>query len=90
MSRKAIADSYKRCFADPDGKRVLADLMMVCGVYDQVSESDPVKLGMIQGARNVALHIAAQMNFRAADFVERADDDDHIVDSVWNNGETYQ
>jgi len=73
-----------RAFDTPEGQRVLADLMTVCGVYDVVTETDPIRLAMLTGARNVALHIAQKLNVTPSDFVKRAKDDEEILSRVYD------
>lgn len=81
-----LASDYARCFDSPEGQRVLADLMTVTGVYDVVTESDPIKLALQTGARNVALHIAAKLNWKPGEFVQRAEQDEWMLDTAYNYG----
>lgn len=87
MSKKPpMASDYAICFATPEGRRVLADLMTVCGVYDITTEPDATRMAMQAGARNVALHIAAKLNWKPSDFVEQARDDEDIFDRAYSFG----
>ena len=90
MDIDPLAVDYSRCFETPEGQRVLADIMTTCGVYDVVLAHDPVELGLATGARNVAMHIAAKLNFKPGDFPKRAERDDEILTSTYDYGGTQQ
>lgn len=81
-----LAADYARCFETPEGQRVLADLMTVCGVYDAFVGTDPVQMALATGARNVALHIAAKLNYKPGDFARRAEQDEWMLDNAYNYG----
>lgn len=84
MREDPLVTDYMRAFDTPEGQRVLADLMTVCGVYDVVVESDPMRLALLTGARNVALHIAKKLNATPEDFVKRAKGDEEVLSRVYD------
>lgn len=63
-----IADAYKVVFTSAAGEIVKADIMQWCNVYNPVTETDPINLGMRMGERNVALRIAQMLGLRPEHF----------------------
>jgi len=74
-----LALDYKRVFATPEGQRVLADLMLYCGVYQSHNEHDPCRMARLEGNREVGLYIATFMAWRPDTFVQDAE---RIVSTV--------
>lgn len=67
-----LAEAYRITFQSPFGEKVLADLMLHCGVYNPIDDRDPITVGMRMGERNVAMHIAKMRGLRPEHFPDEA------------------
>lgn len=72
MKPDALARAYRRLFATPDGKKVLADLMTACHVFEPIPPGDVAAMAFANGERNVGLRIAAMLAYKPEDFVRVA------------------
>lgn len=63
-----LAEAYQIVFSSPLGALVKADLLTWCNVYNPVTETDPISVGVRMGERNVGLRIAQMMGLRAEHF----------------------
>ncbi len=78
MTRKTrrseqLALDYQRVFATPEGQRVLADLMLFCGVLQSHNERDPVMMARLEGNREVGLRIAEFLMWKPDTYVRDAE-----------------
>lgn len=67
-----LAEAYRIVRQTPYGERVIADLMLMCSVYHDVEESDPIAVGRGLGRRSVGLHITKMLGLRPEHFPDEA------------------
>lgn len=73
-----LAAAYRTVFNSPEGKAVLADLLVTCCVLDPARGTepgqpvDPNRIVLNEGARAVGLRITKMLGIKPAQFVERA------------------
>ena len=63
--QKEMVSTYKRVFTSDDGRRILSDLMNVCGMQRSSFDSDPLKMAYHEGERAVVLRILKSVNVSA-------------------------
>ena len=62
------AIDYKVVFGTPDGRRVLTDILIKGHVWMPITTTDPIEAARVEGARQLALHIASFDRFDADKF----------------------
>jgi len=70
LRRKRMVEAYRRLFRTADGKKVLKDMMDVCGYSRSSFDSDPVKMAFYEGERAVILRIVKTVNLTDRDVLE--------------------
>lgn len=86
----AVAEAWRSIAATPEGKAVIADLMMFCGVYSPHGATEAIELARCEGRREVGLHITKMMDLRPSDFPERATVEARQFDGVFGQGDLWQ
>lgn len=77
-----LAAAYRTVFESPEGKTVLADLLVTCCVLDPAGGTDPGqpvdphRIVLNEGARNVGLRIVKMLGIKPAEFVKFSNDQD--------------
>lgn len=86
----AVAEAWRSIAASPEGKAVIADLMMFCGVYSPHAANEAFELARCEGRREVGLHITKMLDLRPSDFPERATVEARQFDGLYGQGELWQ
>lgn len=67
-----LAEDYRIMRTTPHGERVIADLLLMCGVLNDDESNEPVAVGRLLGRRSVGLHITKMLGLRPEHFPEEA------------------
>ena len=76
MKKKAYTDEsratdYKALFGTPLGQRVLTDIFIKGNVFSPIRHPDPSECLRMEGARQLALHMASFIDFNASKFSDQ-------------------
>ena len=83
------AELHRQWLANtPQGRRIIADLMVWGNVYSPIEESDPTKLALAVGENNFAKRVAYYLGFKADhyQYAQRAIDDTDVINQMLRNG----
>ncbi len=78
--RKRMVECYRRLFRTDDGKKVLCDLMEVCGYARSSFDADPVKMSFYEGQRSVILRLVKTVNMTDSDILKMLKDIEHNME----------
>jgi hypothetical protein len=73
-----LAAAYRKTFGSPEGKTVLADLLITCCVLDPAGGTepgqpvDPNRIVLNEGARNVGLRVLKLLGVKPHEIVTKA------------------
>ena len=65
------ANDYKALFSTPLGQRVLTDIFVKANVFSPIRHPDSRECDRMEGARQLALHIASFIDFDATKFSDQ-------------------
>jgi hypothetical protein len=82
-----LAEDWRTIADTPEGRRVIADLMVWGDVYNEIDSDNPVQLALQVGQNNFAKRIAYLLGYRATpeQFSDRAWDDTDMLDKMINH-----
>lgn len=82
-----LAEDFQWLNNTPQGRRIIAHIMVWGNVYSQIDENDPIALARAVGENNFAKHIAYLLGYRAEhyDYVQRSQDDTNLINSILNS-----
>jgi hypothetical protein len=80
-----LASDWKWLESRPEGQRIIADIMVWCGVYNQIDETDPVKMALQVGENNFAKRILGLLAYSPREFTQRAKEHADLLDRMMRN-----
>lgn len=76
-----LAEDWQWLANTPQGRRIIADLMVWGNVYSPIEESDPTRLAVAVGENNFAKRVAYYLGYRQQpeQFAQRAFEDTDLI-----------
>lgn len=76
---KQLSEDFQWLASKPEGRRILAWMFGWGQVYQEIEETDPVRLAMAVGENNFAKRIARYINLRPEVFAKAMSQNDDVV-----------
>ena len=77
-----LADDWQWFASTPQGRRVIADMMVWGNVYSQIECNDPIEMARSVGENNFAKRVAYLLGLRPETFPVQSWDDTDILDRM--------
>ena len=79
-----LAEDWQWLNNTPQGRRIIADLMVWGDVYTRIEDTDPIALALRVGESNLAKRVAYYLGWKADpyQFVQHAQDDTDLLNRM--------